>query len=629
MEKKLIKSNLLLIFSSIIIVLILILLYLYNSYIIFVKHVEHGILTNKQELASNFKYNIYIDGELRVFTTKNKNIDINLGVINFTYRKDNIVKFTGYVTPIKEKIMTKETSSLEGEYSGILKIAKNAHFYKMFDNEITNENINSIIVGANNISLYKDTANNIRTVIINGDTDLSFIRIGIKNQDFQSYTHEKIELSCDKGVKIQDKKDNKIIDIPSKESVTITASPQGITMIADSYTVTFKNRIYVTPQNTGALIKISSFNRSYGLPSYRGDFEITASSGLLSLINEINIENYLYQVVPSEMPSSFGLEALKAQAVAARTYAISDLLSGRYSNKGFHVDDSTMSQVYNNYKENSLATRSVNETKGLVMKYDNELVDAKYYSTSHGYGAKSGEIWSTDGTFPGNDKPYFTIRNYLLNKEQFNLSSEEDAVKFFKNWSLKGYDSASPYFRWKTLMTKSELINTLEKNLPLTYNEQKNYILTKVNDSFQSKLIPQNCIGDLLDMKVTRRGEGGNIMELVVNGTNGSYKIVKELNVRYVIRPRKSDTGFDNDIIIKRIKGTDLKNNSLLPSAFMIFDINKDAENKIKDVTFYGGGYGHGVGMSQYGAGYLASINYTFDKILKTYYKDIKLEKLY
>ena len=629
MKKNLVKSNLFLLLSLIIIVLISILLYLYNSYLIFVKQVEHGILTNKQELVSTFKYDIFIDGKSHIFTTQDKSIDINLGVINFKYRNDNIVKFIGYVAPIKEKIMAKEPSLIDLEYSGRIEIAKKTNYYRILNNEITNKSINSIIVGANNISLYKDLSGRIKTIIINGDTNLNFLRIGIKNEDFQSFDHTKIELSCDKGIKIMDKKDNKIIYISPNVKATITPIAQGITIISDSDAVIFNNRIYVQPQDTTALIKLLSFNRSYGLPTYRGNFEITVSSDKLNLINEVDIENYLYQVVPSEMPSSFGLEALKAQSVAARTYAISDLISSRYASKGFHVDDSTMSQVYNNIKENSQTTKAVNETKGLVMKYDGEFIDAMYYSTSHGYGAKSGEIWSSDGTFPGNDKPYFTASNYLLNKEQFNLSSEEDAVKFFKSWSLKGYDSVSPYFRWSSVMTKAELTNTIEKNLPLTYNDQKNYILTLVNGNFLSKIIPQNCIGDLQDMKVTKRGEGGNIMELVVFGTNGTYKIVKELNVRYVIRPRKADTGFDNDIIIKRIKGGDLKNNSLLPSAFMIFDINKDAANNIKNITFYGGGYGHGVGMSQYGAGYLASINYTFDKILQTYYKDIKIEKLY
>jgi SpoIID/LytB domain protein len=202
-------------------------------------------------------------------------------------------------------------------------------------------------------------------------------------------------------------------------------------------------------------------------------------------------------------------------------------------------------------------------------------------------------------------------------------------MRFYKDWDIKGYDSNSPYFRWKVSFTKDELENTIEKNLPLVYKDQKNYILTKTKDGFVSKDIPSNPIGNLLDIKVLKRGKGGNIMELLIVGDNGTYKIIKELNVRYVIRPRKSDTGSNKDVLINRIKGDDLKNASMLPSAFFTFDIEKDSDGKLKNVTLYGGGYGHGVGMSQYGAAYLSKEGYPFDKILKTYYKDINIEKIY
>lgn len=608
---------------------IIVLFYLYSSNIIFVKIVEHGVLLNKIEQEKNFKYNVYINDKLYELETSDKSINIQPGVINFVYRNNSILKFIGYVEPICEKVITKGQTYIELEYSGSFTLSNRANIYSLSGKDIADRSLNSIIVGAKNVKLYKDSKGAVKTAIIDGETDFSIMRIGLKDQAFQGFDHDNLQFISEGGIKIEDKKDGKSITVPPKTKIEVTATEEDITIKLNQETYHLKNRVYILPDDNSSPIKISSFKRGYGFPVYRGFFEITKSSGKLNVINEIEMEKYLYQVVPSEMPSSFGLEALKAQAVAARTYSIAGLLSNAYAEEGFHVDDSTMSQVYNNLQENSLTTRAVNETKGMVMKYDGELVDARYYSTSHGYGANFDEIWSSNGKFPGTKIPYLTAKSYLLNGEQYNLSSEEEANRFFKDWNLKSYDSDSPYFRWKVLFTKDELKNSIEKNLKLLYSAQQNYVLTLTKGEFVSKEVSEKCLGDLIDLVVAKRGGGGNIMELVISGTKGTYKVIKELNVRYILRPRKSDTGFDRDIIINRINSGDIKNSALMPSAFMVFDINKDAANNIKDITFYGGGYGHSVGLSQYGAKYFSTKGYIYDKILKIYYNGITVEKLY
>lgn len=147
----------------------------------------------------------------------------------------------------------------------------------------------------------------------------------------------------------------------------------------------------------GYYIRIVGLKRAHTTtPMYRGIMEIkpsrTSSKGI-RVINEIYIEDYLKQVVPSEMPQSFGVEALKAQAVAARTYALSDYLKFRYKKEGFHVKDTTESQVYNNQKENEDANAAINATKGKVMIYKDKPVDAKYFSTSGGFMEAANYIW--------------------------------------------------------------------------------------------------------------------------------------------------------------------------------------------------------------------------------------------
>nr|WP_237690925.1 SpoIID/LytB domain-containing protein [Paenibacillus caui] len=386
-----------------------------------------------------------------------------------------------------------------------------------------------------------------------------------------------------------------------------------------------------------------TFKRAYGNPLYRGTLEIslTAATDKLTLINDVTLEQYLYQVVPSEMPASFGKEALKAQAVAARTYALSDYYSSRFADRGFHIDDSTLSQVYNNSAENETTNQAVNETAGLIMKSGSDLVDARFYSTSGGFGASKHEVWSDLGstTFPGTPVPYLMAKSYTYDPAQadrmleLDTSSEEALNAFYKNLSYTGYDSDSLYFRWKISMTRQELEATINKNLGTRYAADPAFILTRQADgSFASAPIPPEGIGTLQNLYVAKRGAGGNALELVIEGTTGTYKIVKEFNIRFTIRPSKTYT-LGSDILAYRARGGSqdydpagtLKNPSILYSAFFTMDLAKDAEGAVTGVTFYGGGNGHGVGMSQYGASMLGMKGWTFDQILNAYYSNMQL----
>ena len=133
----------------------------------------------------------------------------------------------------------------------------------------------------------------------------------------------------------------------------------------------FKHRIYISSPPEGRIILSGIRRAGWGSapPEYRGTLEVSNLEGSLVLVNELPLEQYLYTVVPSEMPLAFGLEALKAQAVAARAFAYASMLAGEYSSTGAHVDDSVLSQVYNNFREYPLSSRAVEETAGLVPFY--------------------------------------------------------------------------------------------------------------------------------------------------------------------------------------------------------------------------------------------------------------------
>jgi stage II sporulation protein D len=550
----------------------------------------------------------------------------------------------------KEKIMRKDTTNktLELELKGKVSLAENYAVYSMKNGRSAKKSLSDVMVGAENVTVYYNKDGQAYLIFIDGDTPIKDMRIGIMNSGFASLEHDSLSLKSADGFKIVDKVANITKDIAVNTEVTLSRDVDDIKVVQGGDEIyRTKNRVYALPINPSSdpsKIQITNFKRAYGYPSYRGEFEITvsATAGKLNVINEVEMENYLYQVVPSEMPASFGTEALKAQAVAARTYALADYFSNRYAARGFFVDDSTLSQVYNNSAENALTNQAVSETKGKIMKSNGTLVDARYYSTSGGYGAGRHEVWSDAGaaTMPGTPVPYLQAKSYTYdpadNSKMLNINTadEKELNTFYKTLSYTGYDSDSLYFRWKVGLTKEQFEKTVNKNILLRYAADPKFILTKdESGNFVSKAIPAEGIGTLKNMYVAKRGAGGNIMELVIEGSTGTYKLIKEYNIRFTIRPSKADTAASSDIIAYRAKGGsldydpagNLKNPSILYSAFFTFDIDKDAGGQPTAITFYGGGNGHAVGMSQYGASALGAKGWAFDKILTSYYSNMDL----
>jgi len=616
--------------------------------------IERAYVITADDLGSEYAYQMIIGGKVEKFSTHNKSFIATPGqFVAFKAKGDRIVDFLGesvHPNVLNEKILAKNTTgkTLDLEIKGIVSLATTYAVVQNLNGQQVTKSLSDVMVGAENVSVYLNAENKADLIVINGQTPVNNMRIGLMTSGFASLDHTKLDIKSAAGFQLVDKKAGQTFNIAANTVVTLTSTTAGTKAVvngADLYTTT--NRLYALPLNTTSLLQITTFTRAYGNPSYRGYFEITpaAVAGKLNLINEVQLENYLYQVVPSEMPASFGLEALKAQSVAARTYALSDYYSNRYANKGFHVDDSTLSQVYNNSAENALTTQAVNETRGVIMESNGQLVDARYYSTSGGYGASKHEVWSdANGAFPGTPISYLTAKSYVYdpanNGQMLNINTQDEAAlnAFYKNLSYTGYDSTSYYFRWKVAFTKTELENTINQNLAARYAADPKAILTKdATGNFVQKAIPSTGIGTLQDLYVTKRGAGGNMMELVVVGSTGTYKILKEYNIRFTVRPSKTYTLGTTDVLLYRAKGGStaydtaytIKNNSILPSAFATFDIAKSSTGAITSVTFYGGGNGHGVGFSQYGASVLGGMGWTYSQILNSYYNGMALVNVY
>ncbi|WP_462410672.1 SpoIID/LytB domain-containing protein [Neobacillus sp. Marseille-QA0830] len=542
-----------------------------------------------------------------------------------------------------EKIMAKNAaaSTIELEYQGNLKLAEDYTIQQWVNGKQYPKSLADVRVGAENATIQVNGDREITKITLDGVTPVENMRVGIMTTNFGSMEHDQIQLSSPTGLTIVDKLAKHTVSADANEVITFKSADGtvSITKADGSELYSTKNRIYVSTDESSK-IKVENIKRGSGssafTPAYRGSFEITSVAGnKLHLINEVDLEHYLYQVVPSEMPSSFGLNALKAQAVAARTYALGDYLGDRFAKDGYFVLDSVMSQVYNNSAENALTTQAVQETKGTIMYgNDGSLVDARYYSTSGGFGASRHQVWSdADGSFPGTVAPYLLGQSYTFDPSdsskmlQIDTHNEEQVLNFYKNLSYRGYDDTSLYFRWKISLSKQELANTINKNIGARYSADPKFVLTQ-NEAgeFVSQPIPVAGIGEFKNMYVAKRGDGGNIMELVIEGSTGTYKIVKEYNIRFTIRPQATFTG-GPAVIVYRAKGgstnytdTALVNYSILPSAFFSFEINDQT-----GITFYGGGNGHGVGMSQYGASQLGLAGVSFDKILTSYYPNMNL----
>jgi stage II sporulation protein D len=531
------------------------------------------------------------------------------------------------------RILSRNSKSVELN-NKVLTLDKNVFYYKISNGNLLRMSASNLIVGTSS-SKYIENNNRITAIIIY-PPNITAIRVGISNSEFTSLDHYNLLMHSSEGfivtyndgttirvknnyIKIDYNNNNMKISTyyKSKSRGTITSrSVLPETPLRLHLTAFADNPIYFDSLN-----RISK-NYEY-IPKYYGGFDIFIKNKSMKLINEVDIENYLRFVVPSEMPSSGGIEGYKTQAVAARTYVLSDMLSGRFAKDGFYVDDTTKSQVYNSNPSNPICDSAIVATKGQVLTYNNRIIDAKYYSTSCGLGAPFNEVYYTKSKdLDKNIEPYLTFNNYTTSNIT-NLSNEFDASNFLKDWTIKAYDSNSPYFRWKFTYAMTDLNTIINKNIYSAFNNDPDSFKKKfIFEFYKHVKIPKNGLGKINDIYISKRGKGGNVLEMTLVTDNGTYKIVKETNIKRLFKSK--------DLQITSLFGNLLKdamdnNVTTLPSGFFVID--KELSNgSIKSITVYGGGFGHGVGMSQFGVIGLTRLNRTYKTILTTFYKNIKFD---
>jgi stage II sporulation protein D len=282
--------------------------------------------------------------------------------------------------------------------------------------------------------------------------------------------------------------------------------------------------------STGYIIQPASVNGVTAIDGkvYRGSVYLLPTASGFNVINVVNLEDYVLSVLPSEMPSSWALEALKAQAIAARSYAVANL--NKHGKDGYDLTATIADQVYSGVaSESDNSNRAVAETEGMILKYQGKPITAFFHSTSGGATELAENVWS---------KPL----PYLQ--------------------AVADYDDSSPHFSWNRKFSVSDI----ERALP--------------------------NVGQLLSFDVVARTPSKRAQYVLAQGTKGCQMISGE-SMRKIFK---------------------------LPSA--LFNVG----NEDNSYVFAGRGFGHGLGMSQYGARALADRGYNAAQILSYYYKDVVVD---
>ncbi len=272
-----------------------------------------------------------------------------------------------------------------------------------------------------------------------------------------------------------------------------------------------------------------------GQKRFSGKLNLYVLDSEILVVNVLGIEKYLSSVVGSEMPTKWPIEALKAQAIASRTYALK-----QKGNNLFDIDSTQKNQVYNGLESRTYkTTRAVRKTRSLVLTYKNKLINALFHSSSGGMTENSQDVWK-------NQYPYLS--------------------------SVKDFDKKNPKFKWQKKFSNKELINLFPK------------------------------IGGINNIEILNITSTGRVKNVRLVGAYGS----------------------------DQLSGVDLRkkldlNSNLMRFKFIGDELNKKSPVK-KSLIVFGQGSGHGVGMSQWGAKYMASRGQKAEKILKYFYRGVKIK---
>lgn len=331
-----------------------------------------------------------------------------------------------------------------------------------------------------------------------------------------------------------------------------------------------------------------------GKRSYRGRMEFGRYGGrtTVTAVNVVPLEEYLYGVVPCEMPASWHMEALKAQAVCARSYALTKAgyRAGTDMKRGFRIEDTVQSQVYGGTTfEHSRSTAAVDATKGKTLCYDNYTVAGYYFSTSGGHTENVEDVWGVSIPYlqgvpdiyetEPSQKPWSvtlkkTDLERLLREEGKDVGTVRKVVQEITTSSGRVISLRIIGSKKTVSLATSELRNVLE--LPST----------------KFKVVNAGTVPDTVTVQGDGQVQQTMISECYVAGADGTVQKASA-DKQFVVISKENLTGFATEV------------------------------PEEDEVLFVGMGHGHGVGLSQSGANGMAKQGFSYKEILEHYFTGI------
>ncbi len=439
--------------------------------------------------------------------------------------------------------------------------------------------------------------------------------------EFASLNHPLVRLSNTEGFAY-------VIDQSTGEQIDVIAPGQivevsytnaaGYSVTGPGGTFTVVGPVRFMPELPTNYFRIESIRRSNPLvggspqtvPLYRGAIEVsrgsTTAADRVNLMNIIEVENYVRGVVANESIASFHMEALKAQASAARGYAIANI--GNYIARGYPFDivDSSSSQVYRGViSEHARAVQATEETRGLVASYNGRIISALYSSSFGGHSDSGHWIFNSPSSqLPGtNVTPYLT-GIYDGEGAAPDLTTDAGRQAFWTSANQAfSYDMCgrvnNRFARWRITVPASDIKARMTP--------------TRI------VVISGNTTGSITGIEVLQRMDGSNrIARVRITLTSGVVEVRGWDNLRNVIgRTRSAGTS-----PVAPCTGTAIAANFTLTNPAMIEPV-MNGDGTLNSLISTGGGWGHNVGMSQYGSHGRGLAGQTFLQILKAYYQGV------
>lgn len=526
----------------------------------------------------------------------------------------------GKVTSIRRKndvlqgrIIAVEENSAEIEGYGVLPLSSALQVYQTYGKR-TLKSVSDVLIG---YDIYDVIAaeGEICAILIRQSPDARTIRVLLTDQSGSESLHPSVTFTANAPVSVtvgqqelSFRAGEGIVidadgiyrkDMASGESTPVWAEPEE------------GKRISLRSQN-GA-ISVPSFARTFGIPVYSGTMEVLIATGGVYLINEVLIEDYLCGVVPAEMPYTYHMEALKAQAISARGFAVNHLTSSTYRDIGAHVDDTENFQVYNYSAMDERTDQAVRETYGRVLTLDDEIVTTYYFSTSCGYTSDI-SLWGQDPAA----SPYLISRRMSGIEQEGNIQEEETFRAFIKNTELNDYECTYGWYRWNFTVSLEKLTAIINANLATLSNALKDRVLTRQADGSWNAGV--TTVGKVESICVLERGAGGVASLVEICGSEATIRLQLQSTIREVLGSA--------EYVYQRIDGSTVTGRSNLASAYVCLE-PVYTDGQLSGYQFFGGGSGHGIGMPQNCANALGQSGISAEEMLKFFYVGTEVSVLY